>query len=197
MRKKFTRAVLLAGAIAAGTAAQVLPSDAVIFNWSYTGPGVSGGGTFDATLQGPDTYLVNSISGTANGSPIVGINFYAGGDNNVYYTSPLPPAASFVQVNRNGLSFSVGDGSVSYNLYEDYDGYPVGTPFYCGAIYCLLGPGSTGAGDPVIALDSFIATPVVGVPEPATWAMMLIGFAGLGFAGQRWNRRAIAVALKD
>ena len=26
---------------------------------------------------------------------------------------------------------------------------------------------------------------VVGVPEPSTWAMMLLGFAGLGFAGHR------------
>jgi hypothetical protein len=24
-----------------------------------------------------------------------------------------------------------------------------------------------------------------GVPEPSTWAMMLLGFAGLGFAGYR------------
>jgi hypothetical protein len=27
------------------------------------------------------------------------------------------------------------------------------------------------------------------VPEPSTWAMMLIGFAGLGFAGARSTRR--------
>jgi NaMN:DMB phosphoribosyltransferase len=26
--------------------------------------------------------------------------------------------------------------------------------------------------------------PVTAVPEPSTWAMLLIGFAGLGFAGQ-------------
>jgi hypothetical protein len=31
------------------------------------------------------------------------------------------------------------------------------------------------------------------VPEPSTWAMMLIGFAGLGFAGYR-QRRKLAVA---
>jgi hypothetical protein len=31
------------------------------------------------------------------------------------------------------------------------------------------------------------------VPEPATWAMMLIGFAGLGFAF-RQSRRRVAVA---
>ncbi len=28
------------------------------------------------------------------------------------------------------------------------------------------------------------------VPEPSTWAMMLIGFAGLGFAGYRRAKRA-------
>jgi len=27
------------------------------------------------------------------------------------------------------------------------------------------------------------------VPEPSTWAMMLLGFAGLGFAGYRASRR--------
>jgi PEP-CTERM motif len=30
------------------------------------------------------------------------------------------------------------------------------------------------------------------VPEPSTWAMMLLGFAGLGFAGRRARRRVIA-----
>ena len=28
------------------------------------------------------------------------------------------------------------------------------------------------------------------VPEPSTWAMMLLGFAGLGFAGYRIDRRS-------
>ena len=30
------------------------------------------------------------------------------------------------------------------------------------------------------------------VPEPSTWAMMLLGFAGLGFAGYRKARGARA-----
>ena len=30
---------------------------------------------------------------------------------------------------------------------------------------------------------------VVGVPEPSTWAMMLLGFAGLGFAALRRNKK--------
>ena len=32
------------------------------------------------------------------------------------------------------------------------------------------------------------------VPEPATWVMMTLGFAGLGFAGFRARRTAVSVA---
>jgi hypothetical protein len=38
------------------------------------------------------------------------------------------------------------------------------------------------------ALD-FAATPKPAVPEPSTWAMMLVGFAGLGHAGYRRTKR--------
>jgi hypothetical protein len=31
---------------------------------------------------------------------------------------------------------------------------------------------------------------LAGIPEPSTWAMMLVGFASLGFAGYRTSRRA-------
>jgi len=35
---------------------------------------------------------------------------------------------------------------------------------------------------------------VSGVPEPSTWAMMLLGFAGLGFAGYRQRQKLSGVA---
>jgi hypothetical protein len=35
---------------------------------------------------------------------------------------------------------------------------------------------------------------IASVPEPSTWAMMLVGFAGLGFAGYRASRRTAALA---
>jgi type VI secretion system secreted protein VgrG len=38
-------------------------------------------------------------------------------------------------------------------------------------------------------------SPPSAIPEPSTWAMMLIGLAGLGFAGHRRARRLIPVAL--
>ena len=37
-------------------------------------------------------------------------------------------------------------------------------------------------------------TPVISVPEPSTWAMMLLGLAGLGFAGSRRAMRPSALA---
>jgi hypothetical protein len=37
---------------------------------------------------------------------------------------------------------------------------------------------------------AFSLTGVSGVPEPSTWAMMLLGFAGLGFAFRRSRRKA-------
>ena len=35
---------------------------------------------------------------------------------------------------------------------------------------------------------------VTSVPEPSTWAMMLLGFAGLGFAGYRSSRKRLITA---
>jgi hypothetical protein len=34
-----------------------------------------------------------------------------------------------------------------------------------------------------------------GIPEPSTWAMMLLGFGGLGFAGYRARKQSAALAL--
>jgi len=44
--------------------------------------------------------------------------------------------------------------------------------------------------------DTFVFTNVSSVPEPSTWAMMLIGFAGLGFAGYRSTQRRAVAGLR-
>ena len=50
----------------------------------------------------------------------------------------------------------------------------------------LLGPVAAGLGDSVSFQSDLDST----VPEPTTWAMMLLGFAGLAYAG--WRRSAKA-----
>jgi PEP-CTERM motif-containing protein len=45
--------------------------------------------------------------------------------------------------------------------------------------------GSNGTGEAGGKIETTISQTIVGTPEPSTWAMMLLGFAGLGFAGYR------------
>jgi hypothetical protein len=41
----------------------------------------------------------------------------------------------------------------------------------------------------------FASDPAVLIPEPSTWAMMLLGFAGLGYFGYRSQKRRAAIAI--
>lgn len=181
---------MLAATVATAVLAAAPAAQAVTFDWSYTGvdAGVSGGGTMQATYEGSDTYLITSISGTANGQTISGLSGYGGADQTVFY--PNPPN---VVVDTNGFGFKVGNGSTAYNIYEDFGNFPTG-PYHCGAAYCIIGPGdpsTLGAGDPVFALETLTLT---AVPEPSTWAMLLLGFASLGYARHRAARLAPALA---
>jgi hypothetical protein len=51
----------------------------------------------------------------------------------------------------------------------------------------------TPGGFTAVALDSAIAS---AVPEPSTWALLLIGFAGIGFAGYRRSESSKPVARR-
>jgi hypothetical protein len=88
------------------------------------------------------------------------------------------PIASFSGISANQRSGNVnfGTGLNSYNV----DGNcTVGTCF----TYFSL--------EESVTLNTFVA----GVPEPSTWAMMLLGFAGLGFmAYRRKSKPALMVA---
>jgi hypothetical protein len=45
-----------------------------------------------------------------------------------------------------------------------------------------------------ISDSATLATPPAAAPEASTWAMMIIGFAGLGFAGYRASRKSAPLA---
>ena len=71
------------------------------------------------------------------------------------------------------VSFEIG----GYRGELFVDGFDVG-PTPSDGLIALYGPGT------------FVLSGVV--PEPSTWAMMLMGFGGLGFAGYRASRRTAA-----
>jgi hypothetical protein len=74
-----------------------------------------------------------------------------------------------------------------------------------------LGGRAGASADPLITIDPSFADaaeysivvspgvanalpPAMAVPEPSTWAMMLLGFAGLSLAGYRANRKSVSIA---
>jgi hypothetical protein len=167
--KHFKAAVLIAGCllslgvmtVSAGAATQT-------FNWTLIAPPGSGGftapgsGTLTVTLSPMGGDLVTSISGTVGGDTIAGLisNFF--GDNLLF-------------PNNNGTSLLDTQG-ISFNdvLGNDYNIFGFFAPgqVTSGNAYGQRAPQGFGVGTFAISA----------VPEPATWAMMLLGFAGLGFA---------------
>lgn len=70
------------------------------------------------------------------------------------------------------------------DLYADFTGITNTTdPGYLIAFVTSTPFGSVVFTTP--AASDFEFAVVAGVPEPSTWAMMLVGFAGLGYAGYR------------
>jgi hypothetical protein len=76
------------------------------------------------------------------------------------------------------------------------------TPYFSGSAYwCDAGDGQSGlwagsaignnSGNGFYAEQLYVRN---AVPEASTWAMMVLGFAGLGFAGYRASRRNAAFA---
>jgi hypothetical protein len=151
-----------------------------ICDWSYTGVGISGSGTFTAAFLNSNnggTFQVTHMTGTADGMAIVEVlplGGYSSNDNLLF------PNAS-AELDFAGLAFTVTDGQ-AFNLYFDTNSTG---QFNCGQVgYCLLGPGSVGTegSTDATAAITFAAS---AVPEPSTWAMMILGFLGLGWIAHR------------
>jgi hypothetical protein len=98
------------------------------------------------------------------------------------------------------FDYGANDGGI-FSFQDKF--VPSGTLFWCNATAgqsdCSQGTSLFGL-PPVPPPESSVTltgTVVLGsVPEPATWSMMLLGFAGLGFAGYRRTRAPRAALTK-
>jgi hypothetical protein len=135
-----------------------------LWDFTYSGDGYTGTGTFTTTeiVGGEATIL--GITGTLNGDAITGllpVNFLGDNDNLIFVVDP--------QLDGDGFSFStatLGDFNVSGDSPCGGSGYVQDTDGTCGT---------------AIAVE-FSATEV---PEPASAAFVLLGLATIGVMRQR------------
>ena len=175
-RKRGTMSSLVRKAVLMGALAALMlfakGASADSFNFSYSGVGITGMGSFVATPDGGGTYTVTSVTGTQNGATITGMVAVA---NSGYFTVPdgdnftydnLITIGTTPQLDLNGLLFTVQGQSEPVNLYYD-------TNSYYDAVYV------GGASYP----NDFVLTPVTFSVAPAPESSsLLLGFGLLGLA---------------
>jgi PEP-CTERM motif len=110
------------------------------------------------------------------------------GGSNCWYDGAVQAYDAIAQV----VPTTIGD---TYMLSFNLNGGGINTP---GGLYQQLSTngnvtGTGGDGIDVLAYAQ-AGLPPPGTPEPSTWAMMMLGFAGLGFAGYRKAKQSRIVA---
>ncbi len=162
MKKK---QALIVGALVSALAAAVTPAHAdTVWNWSFSGNGITASGQFDTVGDGSTPSLVQWITGTYADSFVSGAItglVTLGTDGGFFYDNLFGGSP---QVDLDGVLFDVGGTHV--NLFYDQGSYQVGS--YDGQ----------GTEVPV----TFTAG---AVPEPASMAMLLAGLGALGFTARR------------
>lgn len=112
---------------------------------------------------------------------------------NILITLPAPVdafALDFGTFLGSAVTFTLSDGA-TMTFDSTGDGYVTSNFFGVTDTSGITSVLVTAAGtDDVLSVNG-----VSGVPEPATWAMMLTAFAGLGYAGYRRSRKGIAVTV--
>ena len=123
----------------------------------------------------------------APGQPVAPFLSY----DNLYY----PNGAPVVCVGYPGAGQVLDPYGILFSI--NADGSTVGVP---GDVVDLFGNGigfggfGLGLADANQQYDYVGGGITLSVPEPSTWAMMVLGFAGLGFAGYRKQRKDVPVA---
>jgi hypothetical protein len=146
------------------------------------GQAVSGTGTLSILgLNNAPLVLITTSTPGNEGGPI---GFRANDGTDYFDLDQAYP------ISTNGWLFDVGTTTARWGLHPLFAIWSEGTG------YAAAFTGNVGGTEYYNLQGSATASTSGAVPEPSTWAMLGIGFAGLGFAGwrkSRTNRLAVAV----
>jgi hypothetical protein len=161
----------------------------ILWNWDYSGSGISASGTF-ITVERPNGkggYLITRITGTRNGKTITGLQPPGTSipGNEPYTVDDLVFLGRGPQLTSHGFGFSTSDGNYSNPFYADFLPIPGYLEFFSTPPFTAGAPGLGHSELPV----QFSAAQVA-IPEPGTYALV---FVALALARLRWQARSSAV----
>lgn len=128
-------------------------------------------GFLDFTTTGPWTssgVAITGVSGQIDGSAVTGLSGFAGADNLLEDTAP--------HVDYGGVSVSTALDTFNFTSFGGFQ-----------MLKASVDPTGSISADLVPVTGSIAA-----VPEPATWAMLIMGVAMIGVAARRRNVVAAA-----
>jgi unsaturated chondroitin disaccharide hydrolase len=151
---------------------QLLADGTWVPPWDFDAPGTQPVDTSAAAIAADGLIMLSTVSGSLGAGYLTDAEDMLG----ALSTSYLDTSPSGESVLTDGYTGTV-NGTNTALIYGDY--------YFTEALLRLQ---TVLDGEPDWVLYSPAATSVV--PEPSTWTMMLLGFAGLGFAGYRRRPRS-------
>jgi PEP-CTERM motif len=147
-------------------------------------------GSFRITFDPTQTYVDET-----SGITLTGLNITLGSSLGFDY-SPTGPDADELFVGGIADTVKLVDFSPSADDFVLQIKTFTASPVFNQVVYAQVAAGDFQFFTPGAGADgSVTVTPVTGsVPEPSTWAMMFLGFAGLGFLGYRQTAKARVAA---
>jgi hypothetical protein len=181
------KAAICAAAVACLAVFTGASAQAAVFDFSF-GPGVIGTFTTGAAAADPGFDLITGLTfGLLSGTDLSGVHFSFANE----VASDFAAGAAFDPTTAAFINHSEG------STFDDIGGFGLPDAEISGISFSQHSTSLEGnlelapfaVHGPLEIAEEVGAVPAP-VPEPSTWAMMLIGFAGLGFAGYKraWTR---------
>ena len=146
------------------------------WNWSYSGDGITASGTFvtNDTPDGLGFYLIGAITGSRNGQAITALQptGTAIPGNEPFAVDNLV-RLNGSQLTHNGFGYAIAGGTYANPFFADFLDPARYLEFFSAPPFT----GGTGTADSELPI-TFVAT-LKTIPEPNTWALVLIGLGML------------------